>query len=34
MSMRQALHQVRDAGDALAEAGVLAAPVRGLEAVR
>ena len=33
MSMRQALHQVRDAGDALAEAGVLAAPVRGLEAV-
>ena len=33
MSMRQALHQVRNAGDALAEAGALAAPVRGLEAV-
>ncbi len=33
MSMRQALHQVRDAGDALAEAGALSAPLRGLEAV-
>lgn len=31
--MRQALHQVRDAGDSLAESGALSAPVRGLEAV-
>jgi pyruvate dehydrogenase E1 component alpha subunit len=33
MSMREALHQVRNAGEAMAEAGALAAPVRGLEAV-
>ncbi|MED5371318.1 MAG: thiamine pyrophosphate-dependent enzyme [Myxococcota bacterium] len=33
MSMRQALSQVRDAGQALAETGALATPVQGLEAV-